>query len=99
MGKISTAIRKPDQIVQPWHHGDPWIKTTGLWLKNLPGLHATRIVEPVGHWVGGSTELRHPELQYGERSEFRAPGVSKKQQRSYTFQGIADAMAEQWGES
>ena len=45
IGKLSTALRKPDQILQPWHFGDPATKATCLWLKNLPPLLATEIAE------------------------------------------------------
>lgn len=46
VGKISTAIRKPDQSIQPWHFGDYATKTTHLWLKNLPILQPTVLVWP-----------------------------------------------------
>ena len=45
IGKISTAIRKPDQIIQPWEHGHGETKATCLWLKGLPLLHPSHIVE------------------------------------------------------
>lgn len=47
IGVISTEIRKPDQTIQPYMFGHAWYKTTHLWLKNLPPLQATNIVEPV----------------------------------------------------
>lgn len=85
VGRISTAIRKPDQIIQPWQYGEPYIKTTCLWLKNLPRLQPTKTVKPVGYWVGGDAK------KYGRN---RNP-----QKRALTFPGIAEAMADQWGES
>lgn len=77
---ISSTIRKPDQIIQPWQFGHGETKATCLWLKNLPPLKATRIVEGRAGRV-----YREP------------PGPDRWKNRSRTFQGIADAMAEQWG--
>ena len=77
---ISTAIRKPDQIVQPWQFGHPEVKATCLWLKGLPKLVPTNVVE-------GRTARVHRE----------PPSPERWKNRSRTYQGIADAMAEQWG--
>lgn len=77
---ISTAIRKPDQIIQPWMFGHPETKATCLWLKNLPLLEATRIVEG-----------RHA------RVHREPPSPDRWKRRSRTLQGIAEAMAAQWG--
>jgi site-specific DNA-cytosine methylase len=77
---MSTRWRKPDQIIQPWQFGHGETKATCLWLKNLPKLQPTNIVE------GREARI------------FRmAPGPNRWKERSRTFQGIADAMAEQWG--
>lgn len=76
---ISTAIRKPDQIIQPWQFGHGETKATCLWLKNLPPLQPTRIVDG-----------RHPRVHH------MPPGPDRWKERSRTYQGIADAMAEQW---
>ena len=57
VGRISTAIRKPDQIIQPWQFGHGETKTTCLWLENLPPLVPTRIVNgrtPRIHWMPDS---------------------------------------------
>ena len=51
VGVISTYIRKPDQIIQPYQFGDPYTKRTCLWLRNLPVLKPTAIVEPKASWV------------------------------------------------
>jgi hypothetical protein len=51
IGAISTHIRKPDQIIQPWYYGHPETKATCLWLKNLPRLQATKFVNPTEHRV------------------------------------------------
>lgn len=77
---ISSRIRKPDQIIQPWQFGHGEIKATCLWLKNLPLLTPTKIVDG-----------RNP------RVHFAAPGPNRWKERSRTLQGMADAMAEQWG--
>ena len=77
---ISTKIRKPDQIIQPWQFGHGETKATCLWLKNLPRLIPTDIVE-------GREDRIHK----------MPPGKDRWKNRSRTYQGIADAMAEQWG--
>ena len=85
IGIMSTRYRKPDQIVQPFQFGDPYKKTTCLWLKGLPKLKPTNIVEP-------------KIITYKDGSKFSADyGWSSNKNRSKTYQGIADAMAEQWG--
>jgi hypothetical protein len=80
-----------DQKVQPWMFGDPWTKRTLLWLKGLPYLSPTDIVHPRGSWVPSNTggASRNQKKQAGES---RSRG-----QRSETFQGMAKAMASQWG--
>jgi hypothetical protein len=80
IGVISTRIRKPDQIIQPWQFGHGETKATCLWLKNLPLLMPTNIVEGREGRV-----WKEP------------PGPDRWKNRSRTYQGIADAMAEQWG--
>ena len=77
---ISTKIRKPDQIIQPWMFGHGETKATCLWLKLMPNLVPTDIVE-------GRENRIHK----------MPPGKNRGKERSRTFQGIADAMAEQWG--
>jgi site-specific DNA-cytosine methylase len=80
IGIISTRIRKPDQIIQPWQFGHGEQKATCLWLKNLPKLQPTNIVE--------GREQRIWKM---------GPSPTRWKQRSITFSGIAQAMAEQWG--
>lgn len=77
---ISTVFSKPDQIIQPWQYGHGETKATCLWLKNLPLLKPTNIVE-------GRDNRVHRE----------PPSPDRWKKRSITYQGIADAMAEQWG--
>lgn len=79
---ISSRIRKPDQIIQPWQFGHGETKATCLWLKNLPTLVPTNIVE--------GREARVHRMP---------PGPNRWRERSRTFAGIADAMADQWGAS
>lgn len=87
VGVISSKIRKPNQIIQPYEFGEPYSKRTCLWLKNLPKLMATKIVDK-GEFVTYASGRRMPKW-YAEKW-----GGGKS--RSKTFQGIADAMAEQW---
>ena len=95
-GILSTVWRKPDQYIQPWQFGDPYLKRTGLWLKNLPLLKPTNIVEPIAHWHGGCR--RGGKKKDGTRTACKLPTALKyRQDRGRTFQGIADAMAAQWG--
>lgn len=78
---ISSKIRKPDQIIQPWQFGHGETKATCLWLKNLPKLTPTNIVE--------GREARVHRMP---------PGPNRWKERSRTFEGIAEAMARQWGD-
>ena len=77
---ISSRIRKPDQIIQPWQFGHGETKATCLWLKNLPMLTPTNVVE-------GREAKVHK----------MPPGPDRWKDRSRTYQGVADAMADQWG--
>ena len=77
---ISSRIRKPDQIIQPWMFGHGETKATCLWLKGLPKLFATDVVE------GREAKIHK-----------MSPGPNRWKERSKTYQGIATAMANQWG--
>ena len=77
---MSSLYRKPDQIIQPWQFGHGETKATCLWLKGLPKLTPTNIVE--------GREARVHRMP---------PSADRWKLRSTTYQGIADAMAEQWG--
>lgn len=77
---ISSKIRKPDQIIQPWQFGHGETKATCLWLKGLPKLVPTNIV--------AGREARVHRMP---------PSPDRWKERSRTYQGIANAMAEQWG--
>ncbi len=87
---ISSVIRKPDQIIQPWMFGHEATKTTCLWLKNLPPLKPTQVVGRGERHVtkGGKSLPKWYNLP---------PSADRWKIRSTTFQGVADAMADQWG--
>ena len=86
---ISSRIRKPDQIIQPWQFGHNASKATCLWLKGLPLLQPTNVLQrpESGRW-GNQTSSGQNKL---------GPSADRWKIRSATLQGIADAMAEQWG--
>lgn len=96
---ISTKIRKPDQIVQPWMFGDSASKTTCLWLKNLPKLVATNVVDKGDfmEWIDKKSGKvkRQATWYYDALINARSP-EERRSLRSKTFQGMAQAMAEQW---
>jgi hypothetical protein len=89
---MSKEWRKPDQVIQPYYFGDPVRKTTWLWLKGLPRLHRTNVVRPdiVIHPNGKTHSKWDVDI-------FNMPKNERGHARSKTFQGIADAMALQWG--
>jgi hypothetical protein len=91
---ISTKIRKPDQIIQPYMFGDEATKTTCLWLKNLPKLLPTKIVDKGERTVFKSGKS-HPKWYADALSKAKTP-AERRTLRSKTFQGIARAMADQW---
>ena len=77
---ISSAIRPPDQIIQPWEHGHGEVKSTCFWLKNLPKLKPSNCVEG-----------REPKVH------MMPPGPDRWKLRSTTYEGVALAMGQQWG--
>lgn len=77
---ISSKIRKPDQIIQPWQFGHGETKATCLWLKGLPKLTPTNVVE------GRENRIHR-----------MPPGPNRARERSRTYSGVAEAMAQQWG--
>ena len=79
------GIRKYDQTIEPYEYGHPFKKKTCLWLKDLPKLISTDILEK-------------PESTKVAGNWFNKGGKERQKNRSKTFQGIADAMAEQWGD-
>jgi hypothetical protein len=93
IGIMSSIHRKPDQIVQPWEYGHKTTKATCLWLKGLPLLKPTNIVEK-GEFVVFPSGKRMSKW-YADSAK-NSP-KERERIRNKTFQGIADAMAEQWG--
>jgi hypothetical protein len=89
---ISSRIRKPDQIIQPWQFGHDASKKTCLWLKGLPPLRPTAIVPP--RMVRGRP--RWGNQTDGGQNKL-PPSEDRWKIRSETYDGIADAMALQWG--
>lgn len=79
---LSTAIRPPDQIINPYQYGHPEKKRTCLWLKNLPPLKATNVIP----------KRRREQMNY-----YEVPSDDRSRNRSRAFNGIAKAMAQQWG--
>jgi hypothetical protein len=77
---ISTAITPPHQIIQPWWFGHGETKATCLWLKNLPLLKPTQVVD------GREAKVHR-----------MPPGPNRWKERSRTYQGVANAMGQQWG--
>ena len=92
IGIMSTHFRKPDQIIQPYEFGHAERKSTCLWLKGLPKLRPTKIVEPVLHICGNG--VVDSKWHY---DTYNLPPKERAKERSKTFPGIAKAMAEQWG--
>jgi hypothetical protein len=89
---ISTWIRKPEQIIQPWMFGHDASKKTCLWLQNLPLLRPTQIVEP--RIVNGRKRWGN---QTDSGQNRLSPSPDRWKIRSATYAGIAAAMADQWG--
>lgn len=85
---ISSYIRKPDQIIQPWQFGDEYQKTTCLWLRNLPKLQHTEIVSKGEFYISPSGKKMPKWFSENKSSKIR----------SKTFPGIAKAIANQWGD-
>jgi hypothetical protein len=115
MGAISTAIRPATQYIQPHQFGHDASKITGLWLKNLPPLLATKIIDP--RWVCCGIMLdvekvgkygcpnchgdKKPKPRWANQTDSGqnklTPGPDRWKERARTYQGWADAFADQWG--
>ena len=92
IGIMSSQYRKPDQIIQPFEYGDPERKSTCLWLKGLPKLKPTNIVEP--QLIRGGDGKLYSKSHW---DSFYLPKKDRAKARSKTFPGIAQAIANQWG--
>ena len=113
VGIMSSLYRKPDQIIQPWQFGHPESKATCLWLKNLPLLIPTDILEPQYKKNPDGTDFKdsggkryneahnRPQIRWQNQTPSGqnklGPSPDRWKLRSITYQGIADAMANQWG--
>jgi len=93
VGYCGTHYKRADQIINPWQFGHEANKPTCLWLKNLPLLKPTKIVGKGKFYIksNGARMSAWSHITSGTKKELRAKIASK------TFQGIADAMADQWG--
>jgi hypothetical protein len=91
VGIMSSRWRKPDQIIHPYQFGHTERKATCLWLENLPQLRHTKIVVPdiIKHKSGKTDSRLHYE-------SLKLPKEERRKVRSRTFEGIAEAIAEQW---
>lgn len=90
VGILSKKWRKPNQIIHPYYFGEPYLKRTCLWLKNLPVLTETNLLEkpqPRGYCIKSNGRRYNYYFHQGKNSH----------ERSRSFVGIAKAMAEQWG--
>lgn len=92
IGRMSTLYRRPDQIIQPYQFGHDARKATCMWLKGLPVLKPTCIVPVTIHRTRGGNTMSAWHVSCGQHNK-----RERARLRSLTFQGIADAMAEQWG--
>ena len=92
VGIMSKIYRKPDQIIQPYYFGDSYSKKTCLWLKNLPQLTPTNMVDP-GEFVTFQSGKR---MSKWMADAYKLSLEERSKQRSKTFPGIAKAMADQW---
>lgn len=94
IGCLSTQYRKPDQIIQPYEFGEDASKATCLWLKNLPPLEPAEYIEP---------RLINGKPRWGNQTDSGqnnlGPSKTRSKERSRTYQGIADAMADQWAKA
>ena len=93
VGVMSSTWRKPNQIINPWQFGDPFEKKTCLWIKGLPELTPTDIVEPAPRKQFKSGKS----MPAWYADAWKLPKEERSTMRSKTFPGIARAMAEQWG--
>jgi hypothetical protein len=93
IGYCNTHLRKPEQIIQPWQFGHPYTKATCLWLKGLPNLipYITEKPKKLKSYAWDNLYDKN-----GKVLGWNTPEIKKA--RSKTFEGVAEAMAEQWGD-
>jgi site-specific DNA-cytosine methylase len=92
IGQLNRRWRYPDQVIQPWQFGHPYSKATCLWLKELPLLTPTKVVSDYTPLLPSNVGWNARKGQKSHPGHTRSAKIA-----STTFQGIADAMAEQWG--
>lgn len=101
VGVMSWRFRKPDQMVDPWQFGDPYKKRTCLWLRGLPLLLPTHTLRSYSvlptPWCSGSGVMVNGVRSYKVADHSGRKVARLAKDRSITFQGLADAMADQWG--
>jgi hypothetical protein len=98
-GAIGTRIRPASQWIQPWEYGEDASKITGLWLDGLPLLTPTNVIRGrLIEWPIGSGKIVE---RWGNQTDSGqnklTPSSDRWKDRARTYQGIADAMAQQWG--
>lgn len=94
---MSSYWRKPEQVIHPWQFGHTEQKTTCLWLKNLPALEHIDEDDLFSKKTHVYEEMMRLPKKERERLHYLSPSPTRSHERSKTFQGIADAMAAQWG--
>jgi hypothetical protein len=92
VGIMSTVFREPIQYIQPYQFGEPYTKKTGLWIRGLPKLQPTKIVEPKFYVCANGKRFSPLYIDALSLSP-----EEREKERSRTFKGIAEAMAIQWG--
>lgn len=95
IGIMSSRWRKPDQVIQPYMFGDPYSKSTCLWLKNLKPLHPSKETTDKGEWIVLGSGKKLPKW-YSDALTKSHSTEERRTMRSKTFPGIARAIAEQW---
>lgn len=95
IGQLNRLWRYPDQTIEPWMFGDGYTKRTCLWLRGVPPLMATAVTSERRYWIDAYPGRRDPNVDY---RHIRGDARTAKD-RSRTFPGIAEAMADQWGGS
>jgi site-specific DNA-cytosine methylase len=99
IGIMSSVYRKPDQIIQPWQFGDPFQKSTCLWLKDLPKLEHTNVVSK-GEFIEWECKktgrIKRQPKWYADAFQKTSDPVQRQKIRNTTFPGIAKAIAEQY---
>lgn len=95
IGIMSSRWRKPEQVIQPYMFGDPYSKSTCLWLKNLKPLHPSKATDDTGEWIFFESGKKQPKW-YSDALTKSHSTEERRTMRSKTFPGIARAIAEQW---